>query len=96
MLRPPQASRITVLARLAILCVHPVGAQHTPTIGQNLKPGYPQGFVSLLRAHHVIYDLPVLTDDMHETLLHRRWLDFFGKMESWLDRYRIMPEASSR
>ena len=45
------------------------------------------GLVSLLRAHHVTYDLTVLTDDVHETLLHRRWLDFFGKMESWLDKY---------
>ena len=45
------------------------------------------GLVSLLRAHHVTYDLTVLTDDVHETLLHRRWLDFFGKMDSWLDKY---------
>ena len=45
------------------------------------------GLVSLLRAHHVTYDLTVLTDDVHETLLHRRWLDFFGKMDLWLDKY---------
>ena len=63
MLRPPQASRIAVLAMLAILCVHPASAPH------------------------VTYDLTVLTDDVHETLLHRRWLDFFGKMELWPERY---------
>ena len=26
-------------------------------------------------------------DDVHETLLHSRWLDFFGKMEPWLEKY---------
>ena len=71
-LRPPQASRIAVLATLAILCVHPASAPHVP------------------------YGLTVLTDNVHETPVHRRWLDFFGKMESWLDRYLNMSEASSR
>ena len=45
------------------------------------------GLVQLLRAHKVYYELTVIPDDVHETLLHTRWLDFFAKMEPWLDKY---------
>ena len=45
------------------------------------------GLVQLLRAHKIYYELTVIPDDVHETLLHSRWLDFFGKMEPWLDKY---------
>jgi len=45
------------------------------------------GLVQLLRAHKIYYELTVIPDDVHETLLHSRWLDFFAKMEPWLDKY---------
>jgi dipeptidyl aminopeptidase/acylaminoacyl peptidase len=45
------------------------------------------GLVQLLRAHKVYYELTVIPDDVHETLLHSRWLNFFGQMEPWLDRF---------
>lgn len=45
------------------------------------------GLVQLLRAHKIYFELTVIPDDVHETLLHSRWLDFFGKMEVWLDKY---------
>lgn len=45
------------------------------------------GLVQLLRANKIYYELTVIPDDVHETLLHSRWLDFFGKMEPWLEKY---------
>ena len=45
------------------------------------------GLVQLLRANKIYHELTVIPDDVHETLLHARWLDFFGKMEPWLDKY---------
>ncbi len=45
------------------------------------------GLVQLLRAHKIYYELTVIPDDVHETLLHSRWLSFFGEMERWLDKY---------
>ncbi|MDA1081201.1 MAG: alpha/beta fold hydrolase [Gemmatimonadetes bacterium] len=45
------------------------------------------GLVQLLRANKIYYELMVIPDDVHETLLHSRWLDFFARMEPWLDKY---------
>jgi dipeptidyl-peptidase-4 len=45
------------------------------------------GLVQLLRAHDVYYELIVNPDDTHETLLHKRWLDTFGRMEDFLKRF---------
>jgi dipeptidyl-peptidase 4 len=44
------------------------------------------GLVDLLRAHNVPYELMVLPDDVHETLLYRRWLPVFDRMEEFLQR----------
>ena len=44
------------------------------------------GLVDLLRAHNVPYELIVIPDDTHETLLHRRWLYTFGRMQDFLKR----------
>jgi dipeptidyl-peptidase-4 len=45
------------------------------------------GLVQLLRAHDVYYELIVNPDDTHETLLHKRWLSTFGRMEDFLRRF---------
>jgi dipeptidyl aminopeptidase/acylaminoacyl peptidase len=45
------------------------------------------GLVELLRAHNVPYELFVMPDDTHETLLHRRWLAIWDRMEAFLDTY---------
>jgi dipeptidyl aminopeptidase/acylaminoacyl peptidase len=45
------------------------------------------GLIQLLRANKIYYELMVIPDDVHETLLHSRWMVFFDKMESWLDRF---------
>lgn len=54
---------------------------------RNVAFGQTVGLVQLLRANKIYYELMVIPDDVHETLLHSRWMDFFGKMESWLDTY---------
>jgi dipeptidyl aminopeptidase/acylaminoacyl peptidase len=45
------------------------------------------GLVDLLRVRNVHYELIVNPDDTHETLLHRRWLETYAAMESFLDRF---------
>ncbi|MGH7618621.1 MAG: S9 family peptidase [Gemmatimonadaceae bacterium] len=44
------------------------------------------GLVDLLRAHNVDYELIVVPDDTHETLMHKRWLYLYGRMEDFLRR----------
>ena len=45
------------------------------------------GLVDLLRAHGVYYDLTVTPDDVHESLLHSRWIDIFGRSSDFLHRF---------
>lgn len=45
------------------------------------------GLVDLLRAHGVYFDLTVIPDDVHESLLHRRWLDIFSRSSDFLHRF---------
>jgi dipeptidyl-peptidase-4 len=45
------------------------------------------GLVDLLRAHKVPYELLVMPDDTHETLLYRRWTAIWDRMEVFLDKY---------
>ena len=45
------------------------------------------GLVQLLRARDIYYELIVFPDDVHESLLHRRWIYTFGRMESFLERF---------
>lgn len=44
------------------------------------------GLVDLLRSHNVPYELIVIPDDTHETLLHRRWLYTFARIQDFLKR----------
>jgi dipeptidyl aminopeptidase/acylaminoacyl peptidase len=45
------------------------------------------GLVQLLRARNIYHELIVFPDDVHETLLHSRWLYFFGRMETFLHKF---------
>src|SRR4029079_13533358 len=45
------------------------------------------GLVQLLRARNIPYELIVYPDDVHETLLHKRWLNTFGRMDEFLRKY---------
>jgi dipeptidyl aminopeptidase/acylaminoacyl peptidase len=45
------------------------------------------GLVQLLRARDVYYELLVFPDDLHESLLHSRWLYTLDRMEKFLHRF---------
>ena len=45
------------------------------------------GLVQLLRARHVYHEVVVFPDDVHESLLYKRWLYTFDRMEQFLDRF---------
>jgi dipeptidyl-peptidase-4 len=45
------------------------------------------GLVQLLRARGIYHELIVYPDDVHETLLHQRWLYTFSRMEAFLTKF---------
>jgi dipeptidyl aminopeptidase/acylaminoacyl peptidase len=45
------------------------------------------GLVQLLRARHVYHEVIVFPDDVHESLIFKRWLYTFDRMEQFLDRF---------
>jgi dipeptidyl aminopeptidase/acylaminoacyl peptidase len=51
------------------------------------------GLVQLLRAHHVPHELIVFPDDTHETLIHKRWLYTFDRMQDFFQR-KLLNRAS--
>jgi len=56
------------------------------------------GLVQLLRQRDVYYELIVFPDDVHESLLHSRWLYTLGRMETFLHKYlwEATPVRASR
>ena len=53
------------------------------------------GLVQLLRAQSVPHELIVFPDDVHDFLLHERWLITFNATDSFFDRYMGGDEAVS-
>ena len=53
------------------------------------------GLVSLLRAHNIPHEIMVQPDDTHETLLHRRWLPLWERMEAFLNKHLKKEAAPS-
>jgi len=53
------------------------------------------GLVQLLRARDVYHELIVFPDDIHETLLHSRWLYTFDRMEAFLNRFFGEPTSGN-
>ncbi|MCI0485511.1 MAG: prolyl oligopeptidase family serine peptidase [Blastocatellia bacterium] len=45
------------------------------------------GLVQLLRAHNVPHELIVFPDDVHDFLLHSRWLTAFNAMDEFFNRH---------
>ena len=45
------------------------------------------GLVQLLRARDVPFELIVFPDDVHDSLLHSRWVYTFRRMEEFLKKY---------
>ena len=55
------------------------------------------GLVQLLRARNVYYELLVFPDDLHESLLHSRWLYTLDRMEKFLHKFLMeTPVAGGR
>ena len=52
------------------------------------------GLVSLLRAHNIPHEIMVQPDDTHETLLYRRWLPLWERMEVFLNKH-LKKEAGT-
>lgn len=53
------------------------------------------GLVQLLRARNIYFELVIYPDDVHETLLHKRWLYTFSRMETFLDKF-LGPDTAGR
>ena len=51
------------------------------------------GLVQLLRARNIYHELIVFPDDVHETLLHSRWLYTFDRMDTFLTKFFGDPLA---
>ena len=45
------------------------------------------GLVQLLRARGIYYELEVVPDDLHESMLHRNWIGTFDRMGAFLKRF---------
>jgi dipeptidyl-peptidase-4 len=52
------------------------------------------GLVQLLRQRDVYYELIVFPDDVHESLLHSRWIYTLGRMETFMHKF-LWEKASS-
>jgi dipeptidyl aminopeptidase/acylaminoacyl peptidase len=55
------------------------------------------GLVSLLRARNVYYELMVVPDDLHESMIHENWVITFNRMGNFFKRFvwnRETPAAA--
>jgi len=53
------------------------------------------GLVQLLRARGIYYELEVVPDDLHESMLHRNWVGTFGRMGDFLHRFVWNKESAA-
>jgi dipeptidyl aminopeptidase/acylaminoacyl peptidase len=53
------------------------------------------GLVQLLRARGIYYELEVIPDDLHESMLHRNWIGTFGHMGDFLHRFVWNKESAA-
>lgn len=53
------------------------------------------GLVQMLRQRNVPYELIVVPDDTHETLIYDRWMYLFGRMETFLKKHVRDKSAST-
>jgi dipeptidyl aminopeptidase/acylaminoacyl peptidase len=54
------------------------------------------GLVQLLRQRDVYYELQVIPDDLHESMLHSVWVDTWNRMGRFVDRFVAKAEAPPR
>jgi dipeptidyl-peptidase 4 len=53
------------------------------------------GLVQLLRARNIYHELIVIPDDLHESMLHSRWIDTWEKMGVFLKRFVWDKQAAA-
>ena len=53
------------------------------------------GLVQLLRARNIYYELIVVPDDLHESMLHSRWIDTWNRMGGFLKRFVWNKEVAT-
>lgn len=53
------------------------------------------GLVQLLRAHDVYHELIVFPDDVHDSLLYRRWLLTFNAADDFFHRFIVEKETTA-
>ena len=53
------------------------------------------GLVQLLRARGIYYELEVVPDDLHESMLHRNWIGTFGRMGDFFKRFVWDKQAAA-
>lgn len=53
------------------------------------------GLVQLLRARNIYYELTVIPDDLHESMLHSRWIDTWNRMGDFLHRFVWSKEVAT-
>jgi dipeptidyl-peptidase-4 len=62
---------------------------------RNVAFGQMVGLIQLLRQRDVYYELIVFPDDVHESLLHSRWIYTLGRMETFLHKFLWETPASA-
>jgi dipeptidyl aminopeptidase/acylaminoacyl peptidase len=45
------------------------------------------GLVQLLRARNIYHELIVVPDDLHESMIHKNWIDTFDRMGVFFKRF---------
>ena len=53
------------------------------------------GLVQLLRAHNIYYELIVFPDDVHDSLVYKRWIYTFDRMSEFLRRFIGVERGST-
>ncbi|MBI3568015.1 MAG: S9 family peptidase [Gemmatimonadetes bacterium] len=54
---------------------------------RNVDFGQTVGLVQLLRARGIYYELKVIPDDQHESMIHKNWVDTFDAMGAFFKRF---------
>jgi len=62
---------------------------------RNVQFSQTTGLVQLLRGHNVPFELMVMTDDTHETMLYSRWQRTYARMQDFLRRNVAEKKSSA-
>ena len=54
------------------------------------------GLVQLLRARNIYHEMIIIPDDLHESMLHSRWIFTWNRMAGFLKRFVWEKQAATR